>query len=58
MSNISTERQNSPKKVYQWQDLQDLVPSVILTAPRLDWSAVDRRHIQYLFRTVHGEGAV
>jgi hypothetical protein len=58
MSNVSTERQNSPKKVYQWQALQDLVPSVILTAPRLDWSAVDRRHIQYLIRTVHSEGAV
>ena len=58
MSNIATSRQNSPKKVYQWQDLQDLVPSAILTAPRLDWSAVDRRHIQYLMRTVNGDGSV
>src|SRR6266700_7054448 len=58
MSNTSTERQNSSKRVYQWQDLQNLVPSAILTAPRLDWSAVDRRHIQYLIHTVNGDGVV
>lgn len=58
MSNTTPELQSHSKKVYQWQDLQNLVPSVILKASRLDWSAVDRRHIQYLIRTVHGEAAV
>jgi len=54
----STTQQPCPRKVYQWQDLQGLVPPAILHAPRLDWSGVDRRHIQYLIRTVHGDEAV
>ena len=58
MSDTAASRKTGSKKVYQWQDLQDIVPPAILTAPRLDWSAVDRRHIQYLIRTVHGDGAV
>ena len=58
MSNTVTLRKPGSQKVYQWQDLQDLVPSAMLTAPRLDWSAVNRRHIQYLIRTVNGHGAV
>src|SRR3977135_4459363 len=57
MSNSETTQRSGSKRGYQWQDLQDLVPSAILTAPRLDWNAVDRRHIQYLIRTVHGDGA-
>jgi hypothetical protein len=58
MSNPTGPRQSDAKKVSQWQDLQDLVPPAILAAPRLDWSAVDRRSIQYLIRTVHGDGSV
>src|SRR5438552_1018889 len=47
MSKTTPERRSNSKKVYQWQDLQDLVPLALLIAPRLDWSTVDRRHIQY-----------
>jgi hypothetical protein len=58
MSNPLGPRQSDAKKVSQWQDLQDLVSPAILAAPRLDWSAVDRRSIQYLIRTVHSDDAV
>ncbi len=58
MSNPTTSQRSGAKRVYQWQDLQELVSPAILSAPRLDWSAVERRHIQYLIRTVHGEGVV
>ena len=58
MSNTSTQYQSHAKEGYQRQDLQDLVSPAILSAPRLDWSAVEHRHIQYLIRTVHGEGVV
>src|SRR5438034_2795322 len=58
MSNPTTSQRSGSKRVYQWQDLQELVSPAILSAPRLDWSAVERRHIQYLIRTVHGEGVV
>ncbi len=46
------------KKKYQWQDLQGLVSPTILSAPRLDWSQMDRRYFQYLIRTVYGDNAV
>ncbi len=58
MSNPTISQKSGSKKVYQWQDLQDLVSPAILSAPRLDWSAVEHRHIQYLIRTVYGEGVV
>lgn len=56
MSNPTTAQKSGSKRGYQWQDLQDLVSPAILSAPRIDWSAVERRHIQYLIRTVHSEG--
>lgn len=52
MSDTLSEIESRSKKRHQWQDLQKLVPSAILTAPRLDWNAVDSRHIHYLIRTV------
>lgn len=58
MSNPAISQKSGSKKVYQWQDLQELVSPAMLSAPRIDWSAVERRHIQYLIRPVHGEGAV
>jgi hypothetical protein len=58
MSNPAGEQKPGSKRVYQWQDLQDFVSPAILSAPRIDWGAVDHRNIQYLIRTVHGEGAV
>lgn len=56
MSSTISLRKPRPRKEYQWQDLQELVPPAILSAPRLDWSRLDRRHLQYLIRTVHGDG--
>lgn len=53
MSNMSATRKPRPRKLYVWQDLQELVPAALLSAPRLDWSCVDRRQVQYLIRTVH-----
>src|SRR6266699_5456521 len=50
MSNPAISQKSGSKKVYQWQDLQELVSPAILSAPRIDWSAVERRHIQYLIR--------
>jgi integrase len=58
MSNQMTMQESGAKKVYQWRDLQDLVSPAILSAPRLDWSAVERRHVHYLIRTIHAEEAV
>jgi len=53
MSNSTSLPKSGSKKVYEWQDLQELVSPAILNAPRIDWSAVDRRHIYYLIHTVH-----
>ena len=58
MSDQTTLQESGSKKVYQWQDLQDLVSPAILNAPRLDWRAVDRRHVHSLICTVHAESAV
>jgi hypothetical protein len=52
MTNTSRDPQPRPKKHYQWQDLQDLVSPALLSAPRLDWSQLDRRYFSYLIRTV------
>src|SRR5260370_35794399 len=52
-STISTHKIR-PRKEYQLRDLQELVPSALLNAPRLDWDRLDRRHLNYLIRTVHG----
>ncbi len=55
MANSDSSRQPRPKRAYQWQDLQGLVSPAILSAPRLDWKQMDRRYVQYLIRTVHGD---
>ncbi len=55
MTNTHPSRESRPKKQYHWQDLQGLVSPAILSAPRLDWNLMDRRHFQYLIRTVHGD---
>jgi hypothetical protein len=58
MTKPNPSREPRPKKGYQWQDLQGLVSPAILSAPRLDWSQMDRRSFQYLIRTVHGDDAL
>ena len=58
MTNTPFNRSPRSKRVYQWQDLQGLVSPAILSAPRLNWSQMDRRYFQYLIRTVHGDQTV
>lgn len=58
MRNQTELQESGAKKVYQWQDLQNLVSPAILSAPRLDWKAVEHRHVRYLICTVHAEGVV
>jgi len=58
MSSTASMGRTRPRKEYQLQDLQELVPSVMLRAPRLDWGRLDRRHLNYLVRTVHGDEAM
>jgi hypothetical protein len=58
MAKSAPSRESRPRKHYQWQDLQGLVPPAILNAPRLNWGQMDHRYFQYLIRTVHGDNAV
>lgn len=58
MSSTASIRKTRPRKEYQLQDLQEIVPPAMLSAPRLDWSRLDRRHLNYLIRTVYGDEAM
>jgi hypothetical protein len=46
--------QRKPNETWSWQQLEGIVDSAILAAPRLDWAQVDGRCIRYLVQSVAG----